>query len=98
MTQGFLPAVRQSPPPVVDADIIVAAPPELAGPTAPGLLTRLLPVVMSAATLGVMAILVFSRSGMTRNPMFLVFPMMMAVSTLLAVIAGRGQRQGRGIQ
>ena len=98
MTQGFVPAVRRLPPSVVDADIAVPAPPELASPAAPGLLTRLLPLVMSAATVAVMAVLVVSRSGMARNPTFLAFPVMMAASTLLTVITGRGQRRGSGIQ
>ena len=97
MTQGFKPAVRQSRPSAVGADITVATPPELATPTSPGLLARVLPVVISVAALGVTAIF-FSRSGMSRNPTLLAFPMMMVASTLLTLITGRGQRRGRGIR
>ncbi|WP_077086213.1 type VII secretion protein EccCa [Mycobacterium rhizamassiliense] len=97
MTQGFVPAVRQWPPTVVGADIAVAAPPELASSTAPSLLVRILPVVMAVGALGVMAVMFFSRSGVTRNPAFLAFPMMMVVSMVVTVFTGRGQRRGRGI-
>jgi ESX secretion system protein EccC len=96
MTQGFVPAVR--PPSVASADITIAAPPELPTASSPGLLVRLLPVVMSIATLGVMTVVFLSGSGMTRNPTFLAFPIVMVVSMVLTVVSSRGQRQGRGIE
>ena len=44
-----------------------------------------------------MAAAFFSGSAVTRNPMYLAFPMMMLISTAVTVAAGRGQRQGRGV-
>jgi DNA segregation ATPase FtsK/SpoIIIE, S-DNA-T family len=96
MTQGFVPAVRQLPPSVASSDITIAAPPELAVSTGP--LMRLLPVGMSIATLGVMVVAFLTGSGMTRNPTFLAFPMMMLVSAAVTAVAGRGQRKGRGVE
>ena len=52
---------------------------------------------MSVATLGVMAAAYFSGSAVTRNPLFVAFPMMTLISTAVTVAAGRGQRQGRGV-
>jgi S-DNA-T family DNA segregation ATPase FtsK/SpoIIIE len=97
MTQGFVPAVRQ-PPSAASADITIAAPPELPTASSPGLLVRLLPVVMSIATLGVMTVVFFAGSGMTRNPTFLAFPIMMVISMVLTVASSRSQRRGRGIE
>lgn len=94
MTQGFVPAERQLPLPVATTDIIVAAPPELRRPDSPSLLVRLLPVGMSIATLGVMAVTFLSGSPVTRNPAFVVFPMMMLVSMVLTAVTQRGRRRG----
>jgi S-DNA-T family DNA segregation ATPase FtsK/SpoIIIE len=91
MTEVFVPAVRQPPPAVATADITVEAPPGLpaAGPP------RLLPVVASVATLGVMAAAFASGSAAARNPMFVAFPMMTLLSLAVTATAGRGQRRGR---
>jgi DNA segregation ATPase FtsK/SpoIIIE, S-DNA-T family len=96
MTQGFMPVVRQLPPAVATADITVAAPPELPRPTSPSLPVRLLPVLISIGTLGVMAAAFFSGSAVTRSPTFLAFPMMMLVWTTATAVAGR-RRQGGDI-
>jgi DNA segregation ATPase FtsK/SpoIIIE, S-DNA-T family len=94
MAEGFVPVVRQLPTAVPTADIIVAAPPELPRSTSPSLLIRLLPVGMSLAALGVMAVTFFSGSAVTRNPAFLAFPIMMLVSMVLTAVTQRGRRQG----
>lgn len=92
MTECFVPAARRPPPAVATADIAVEAPPGLPPPRTP----RLLPVVVSVATLGVMAAAYFSGSAVTRNPVFLAFPMMTLASMVTTLVAGRGRR-GRGI-
>src|ERR1700749_2966130 len=97
MTQGSVPAAWQPPPPITGADIIIAAPPALATASSPGLLVRLLPVIMSIATLAVMAVVFVSGSGMTRNPAFLAFPIVIVISMALTLVSSRGVRQGRGI-
>ena len=96
MTQDFVPVVRRLPPAVPTADIMVEAPPDLPSPTSPSLLPRLLPVVMSVASMGVMAAAFVSGSTVTRSPMFLAFPMMMLVSTVVTLTGG-ARRQGGGI-
>ncbi len=96
MTQNFVPVVRRLPPAVPTADIMVEAPPDLPSPTSPSLLPRLLPVVMSVASMGVMAAAFVSGSAVTRSPMFLAFPMMMLVSTVVTLTGG-ARRQGGGI-
>ena len=90
MTQGFVPAVRRPPPAVATADIAVEAPPGLptAGPP------RLLPVIVSVLTLGVMAAAFASGSAAARNPMFVAFPTMTLLSLAATANAGRGQRRG----
>ncbi|MCV7426464.1 type VII secretion protein EccCa [Mycobacterium montefiorense] len=92
MTQRFVPAARQLPLQVATADIIVAAPPQLPG-SPPNLLVRMLPVGMSIATLGATAVIFLSGSAVTRNPAFLVFPMMMLVSMVLTAITQGGRRR-----
>jgi DNA segregation ATPase FtsK/SpoIIIE, S-DNA-T family len=78
----------------VDTDIAVAAPPELPRSESSSLLVRLMPIVMSVTTVGVMAAAFFSGSAATRNPTFLAFPMMMLVSVVLTAVTGRGRRRG----
>ena len=93
MTQCFVPAVRRLSPVVATADIVVEAPPAPPPPRSP----RLLSMIVSVATLGVMAVAFFSGSTAARNPMFVAFPMMTLVSMAVTAAAGRGQRRGRGI-
>jgi len=96
MTEGFMPVVRRPPPAVAATDIFVEAPPGLPPPRSPGLLTLLLPAVMSVVATGIMAAAFFSGSGVARNPMYVAFPMMTLLSMAVTVAAGRGRRQGGG--
>ncbi|MCV7409187.1 secretion protein EccC [Mycobacterium florentinum] len=93
MTEAFVPGLREPPPGVVTAEIVVAAPPELPQSTTSPLM-RVLPIGMSVVTLGVMALAFVSGSTSTRNPAFLVFPVMMLVSMVLATISQRGRGHG----
>src|SRR3984885_5798578 len=95
MSRGFVPVARRPPPSAPRSYITGPSPPELAAST--GRRICLLPVGMSIATVGVMAVAFLSGSGMTRNPSFLAFPMMMLGSAVVTAVAGRGQRQGRGV-
>ncbi|OBF80494.1 type VII secretion protein EccC [Mycobacterium sp. 852002-51163_SCH5372311] len=97
MTTSFAPATRRPPPTIDGADIAVAAPPEVAHPTASGLLMRLLPALTSVATLGVMAAAFFSGSGVSRNPTFLALPMVLLMSVVVTALTGRGRGQGARI-
>ena len=90
MTQVFVPA-EQEPP------IVVEPPPDLPSPASPGLLTRLLPAVLSVAGMVVMTTAFASGTAMARHPMFLVFPTMMLASTVVAGLTGQARRRGGGI-
>lgn len=57
-------------------------------------LAVLLPLVMSAAAMAVAAGALFAGSPVARNPSYLLFPVMMSVSAVVAAIAGRGRRRG----
>jgi DNA segregation ATPase FtsK/SpoIIIE, S-DNA-T family len=81
-------------PAVPAGDLVVVAAPEAPGPGSSNTLVRLLPVVMSVITMGVMAATFLSGSALSRNPMFLAFPMMMLVSMVLTAVTGRRTRRG----
>lgn len=88
-----LPAAPQ--PPV--GDIVVDAPPDLPSPASPGLLPRLLPVVLSLVCMGLMAAVFSAGNGLARNPVFLAFPAMTLMSTVLTGLPGGARRRGGGI-
>ena len=90
MTQGFVPLRRRLGAASAITDIAVAAPPELPPPASRGLLQRALPVVLSAGTAALMAVVFFSRSAVAQNPTFLAFPVMMLISVVLTAAARRG--------
>ncbi len=94
MTQVFVPATRQLPPPTAGADIIVEPPPDPPSPTAAGVLPRLLSVVLSLAGMGVMATAYASGNAVTGNPMFLALPITMLVSTVAVGVTGRSRGGG----
>ncbi|ORW98011.1 secretion protein EccC [Mycobacterium sp. IEC1808] len=93
MTQCFVPAVRRPAPAVAAADIAVDAPPGLPPRGSP----RLLPVVLSLVTLGVMAVAFLTGSTAARHPMFVAFPVMTLLSLAVTATAGRGERRGRSL-
>jgi S-DNA-T family DNA segregation ATPase FtsK/SpoIIIE len=92
-TTGFMPTPRPASPTFATAEIAVAAPPALPPSVRSSLLVRLLPVVMSVATLAMMTAVWHSGSTAGHNPMFLVFPMMMLVSVAMTAATGRDRRR-----
>ena len=83
------------PRPVYDTtDFVVAAPQEVARQAQPSPLVRFLPIVTAIATVGAMAVAYYSRSAVVRNPAFLIFPLMMLVSTVTTVISNADRRRG----
>ena len=78
----------------VAGDIEVRRPPKLSARAAPQLTARLVPVLMVMAMAGMMVFYFRSGNVASRNPMFLLFPVMMAVSVLGSVLVGsRGNRR-----
>ncbi len=67
------------------------APPEIPRVVPGNLVTKLMPVVMVAAMVGMVALMF--TSGMAANPMMLMFPAMMLVS-MLGMVAGGGRGNG----
>src|ERR1700739_746147 len=97
MTEVFVPVARRLPPAVATTDIAVEPPPALPPPKSARLAALGVPVAMSLAAIGVMAAAFFSGRAVTRNPMYLAFPMMTLISMVVTVAAGRGRRQGGDI-
>lgn len=81
----FTRAERREAPTVPTGELKLQAPPGLPRPTPRPLIQILLPVVLVVAVLGM--VIVMMRTGMMRNPMFMLFPVMMAVSAV-GMLAG----------
>jgi DNA segregation ATPase FtsK/SpoIIIE, S-DNA-T family len=93
-TVDFTPPPRLPPPVFETADIAVVAPPEVKRPVRSSAITRLLPVAMAIATLATMAVVLYSGATVARNPMLMMFPLMMLVSAAATVMAGGDRRCG----
>ncbi|GAA4483600.1 type VII secretion protein EccC [Rhodococcus olei] len=87
-TVHFQRRARREAPRAPGGEVCLQPPPEIPKIVPGNLLTKLLPVVMVAAMVG-MAALMFT-SGAAANPMSLVFPVMMVVSMLGMLVGGRG--------
>ncbi len=87
-TVRFRRRVRREASPAPGGEVGLQAPPEIPTIVPGNLLTKLLPVVMVVAMIG-MAALMFT-SGAAANPMSLLFPVMMVVSMLGMLAGGRG--------
>ena len=82
----FLSEKRLPAPSVPDGEVHIRRPPEVPVAEPAGPLARLLPVVMLVAVGGMVVLYLNSPSGSgasaSRNPMYLIFPVMMVVSVL----------------
>ncbi|OBK23449.1 type VII secretion protein EccCb [Mycobacterium asiaticum] len=78
------------------AVIEIAGPPEVPQ-TGPSRLAVLLPVAMSAVAMAVTAGAFVAGSPATRNPSYVLLPVMMSASAVVTAIAGRGRRRGAAI-
>ncbi|MFF0818536.1 type VII secretion protein EccCa [Rhodococcus sp. NPDC003318] len=87
-TVRFVRRARSELPRIPGGEVSLQAPPEIPKIVPGSLLTKMLPLVMVVAMLGMLA-LTFT-SGMASNPMTLLFPVMMVVSTLGMLAGGRG--------
>ncbi|MET0898686.1 MAG: type VII secretion protein EccCa [Mycobacterium sp.] len=70
----------------------VAAPPPVPTVVPAGLLTRLIPVATLVVTAAMVAVVVAIGSPMLSNPMFLAFPVMMALSAVAGLAQGAGRQ------
>lgn len=90
-TVHFVRRARRDAPRTPGGEVGLQTPPEIPRVTPGNLVTRLLPVVMVAATVGMVALMF--TSGIAANPMALLFPVMMMVS-MLGMLAGGGRGGG----
>ncbi|MGV9735993.1 type VII secretion protein EccCa [Rhodococcus aetherivorans] len=90
-TVRFVRRPRREVPRVPAGEVRMQAPPEIPRSSPGNLLAKLLPVVMVAAMIGMVALMF--GSGMARSPMSLVFPLMMIVS-MVGMLAGGGRGGG----
>lgn len=87
-TVRFVRKARREVPRIPGGEVNLQSPPEIPRLVPGNLLTKLLPLVMVVAMIGMMALMF--TSGM-RSPMAMLFPVMMMVS-MLGMLAGGGQR------
>ncbi|WP_176561207.1 type VII secretion protein EccCa [Mycobacterium neglectum] len=91
-TQGFVRRLRVAPPRMPGGEVNLAPPPEVPRAVPGNLLFRLMPFVMIVAVIGMIALMVtVGGRDLTRNPMFLIFPMMMIMSMAGMVMGGTGR-------
>ena len=81
----FARAEKLDAPPMPGGELSLQAPPALPRPTPRPLVQIILPIVLVVAVGGM--VVVMMRTGMMRNPMFMLFPVMMAVSAV-GMLAG----------
>ncbi|MCV7360649.1 type VII secretion protein EccCa [Mycolicibacterium neworleansense] len=94
-TQGFVRRLRVAPPRMPGGEVNLAAPPEVPRAIPGNLFIRLMPFVMLVAVIGMIALLItVGGRDMARNPMFLLFPMMMIMS-MVGMFMGGGNRNGK---
>lgn len=94
-TQGFVRRLRPSLPRMPGGEVSLQPPPEVPRVIPGNLLMKLMPFVMIVAVVGMIALMVtVGGRDMTKNPMFLIFPMMMIMS-MAGMFMGGGARQGK---
>lgn len=92
--QGFVRRMRVTPPRMPGGEVSLQSPPEVPRVIPARLFTKLMPVVMLVAVVGMIALMVtVGGRDLTRNPTFLLFPMMMVMS--MAGMFMGGGRSGK---
>jgi S-DNA-T family DNA segregation ATPase FtsK/SpoIIIE len=94
-TQGFVRRLRVVPPRMPGGEVNLQAPPEVPRNIPGNLLLKLMPFVMIVAVIGMIALMItVGGRDLARNPMFLIFPMMMVMS-MAGMFMGGGGRTGK---
>ncbi|HWM05788.1 MAG TPA: type VII secretion protein EccCa, partial [Actinophytocola sp.] len=92
-TVQFRRSPRLAAPTMPGGEVHLEPPPEVPRVIPGNIVQKILPVVMIAAALG-MLVFVFTSGEATSNPVFLLFPIMMLVSTV-GMLAGGGRGRGQ---
>lgn len=90
-TVRFVRRARREAPRTPSGEVSVQPPPDIPRATPGNLVTRLLPLVMVAAMIGMVALMF--TTGAARSPMAMIFPLMMVVS-LVGMLANGGRSGG----
>jgi S-DNA-T family DNA segregation ATPase FtsK/SpoIIIE len=94
-TQGFVRRLRVVPPRMPGGEVNLQAPPEVPRSIPGNLFIKLMPFVMIVAVIGMIALMItVGGRDMARNPMFLLFPMMMIMG-MAGMFMGGGARSGK---
>ena len=95
-TQGFVRRLRVAPPRMPGGEVNLQAPPEVPRVIPGKLFMKLMPFVMIVAVVGMIALMVtVGGRDLTRNPMFLIYPMMMMMAMVGMLTGGIGGRSGK---
>ncbi|MBT0568582.1 type VII secretion protein EccCa [Williamsia sp. CHRR-6] len=90
-TEGFVRRARPPRPRLPGGEMAVQPPPEIQRNIPPSIISRLLPLVMVVAMVGMMALFFTAGSAALKNPVTLLFPMMMLMSMVgMFASGGRG--------
>jgi DNA segregation ATPase FtsK/SpoIIIE, S-DNA-T family len=96
VTQGFVRRPRVSPPRMPGGEVNLQPPPDVPRVIPAKLYLKLMPFVMMVAVIGMIALMVtVGGRDMTRNPMFLMYPMMMVMAMIGMFTGGAGGRSGK---
>ncbi|MGH8966177.1 MAG: type VII secretion protein EccC, partial [Actinomycetes bacterium] len=93
-TVQFRRSPRLAAPKMPGGEVHLEPPPEVPRVIPGNIVQKILPVVMIAAVLGMVAF-VFTTGDAKSNPVFLLFPIMMLVSTIGMFAGGRGRSQAK---
>jgi DNA segregation ATPase FtsK/SpoIIIE, S-DNA-T family len=95
-TQGFVRRLRVTPPRMPGGEVNLQPPPDVPRVIPGKLFVKLMPFVMIVAVVGMIALMVtVGGRDLTRNPMFLMYPMMMVMATVGMLTGGIGGRSGK---
>jgi S-DNA-T family DNA segregation ATPase FtsK/SpoIIIE len=95
-TQGFARRLRVAPPRMPGGEVNLQPPPDVPRVIPGKLLMKLMPFVMIVAVVGMIALMVtVGGRDLTRNPMFLIYPMMMVMAMVGMLTGGMGGRSGK---
>jgi DNA segregation ATPase FtsK/SpoIIIE, S-DNA-T family len=90
--QGFVRRLRVAPPRMPGGEVALQSPPEVPRIIPGSLVMRLMPLTMVVASVGMIALMItVGGRDVTRNPTFLIFPMMMVMSMAGMFMGGAGK-------
>lgn len=95
-TEGFVRRLRVAPPRMPGGEVNLQPPPDVPRVLPGKLFMKLMPLVMVVAVVGMIALMVtVGGRDLTRNPMFLMYPMMMVMAMVGMLTGGVGGRSGK---